>query len=90
MALAEVTGVVRDIMRYFLQYPAAADSVEGIARWRLLQLRAQDVVQETNAALALLVEREILQEIPVLGAAPLFRLNPDKSDDARRLMEGGE
>ena len=77
-------------MRYFVQHPAAADSVEGIARWRLLQQRAQDVVQETNAALALLVEREIVQEIRVLGAPPLFRLNPDKSDDARRLMEGRE
>lgn len=90
MAFAEVTGVVRDIMRYFVQHPAAADSVEGIARWRLLQQRAQDVVQETDAALALLVEREIVQEIRVLGAPPLFRLNPDKSDDARRLMEGRE
>jgi hypothetical protein len=90
MAFAEVAGDVRVIMRYFLQNPTAADSVEGIARWRLLEQRARDAVQETNEALALLVEREIIQEIRVTGAPPLFRLNPDKSDDARRLLEERE
>jgi hypothetical protein len=90
MAFAEVTGVVRDIMRYFVQHPAAADSVEGIARWRLLQQRVQDVVQETDAALALLVGRDIILEIRTGSAPPLFRLNPEKSDEVRRLLEGGE
>ena len=87
MDIAEVQGVVRDVMRYFLQHPTAADTLEGIARWRLLQERARDVVTETDAALALLVERNILEEIRAAGVPPLYRLKPDKAEDARRLLE---
>ena len=87
MDITEVHGVVRDVMRYFLEHPTAADTLEGIARWRLLQLRARDVVSETDAALSLLVEQDILQEIRTAGVPPLYRLNPGKTDDARRLIE---
>src|SRR5256885_1442549 len=73
MAFAE--GVVRDVMRYFLQHPTAADTAEGIARWRLLEQRARDAVAETDAALELLVARKIVKEIRVAGAPTLFRLN---------------
>ena len=82
-----VHGVIREVMHYFLQHPTSADTLEGIARWRLFEQRARDVVTETDAALALLVERNILEEICTRGVPPLYRLNPEKIDEARRLME---
>ena len=68
----------------------AVDSVEGIARWRLLDQRVRDVVRETDAALALLVERDLVEEIHLAGAPTLFRLNAVKSDTARQLLEEHE
>ncbi len=90
MVFSEVSGVVRDVMRYFVEHPTAIDSLEGIARWRLLEQRVRNVVAETDAALSLLVEHEILDEIRVAGAPTLFRLNPERSDAAQRLLEGRE
>ena len=88
MTIPAVTGVVRDVMRYFVQHPAAADSLEGIARWRLLEQRAQDLVAETSDALALLVEHGMVEKISVPGGRALYRLNPDRADAARELLEG--
>jgi len=88
MAFADSSAVVRDVMRYFLQHPAAADTLEGIARWRLAAIQVQDVVDETNVALKDLVDRGILGEIRVSGAPTLFRLNPSRTADARELLEG--
>jgi len=87
MTTVPVHGVVREVMHYFLQHPTAADTLEGIARWRLLERRARDVVTETDAAVAVLVEQNILEEICAHGLPPLYRLNPEKIEDARRLME---
>jgi hypothetical protein len=73
-------------MRYFVQHPHAADSLEGIARWRLLDQRARDLVAETGRAIEQLVEEGLLEEVSA-GGQTLYRLNPDKRDDARRLVE---
>jgi len=87
MDTVPVHGVIRQVMHYFLQHPTAADTLEGIARWRLMEERARDVVRETDAAIAMLVEQNILEEIRARGVPPLYRLNPEKIDDARRLFE---
>jgi len=72
-------------MRYFVQHPSAVDSLEGIAQWRLLRQRVRDVVDETDAALQILVDRGVIDRVAVTGGPALFRLKPEKEDEARRL-----
>jgi Fe2+ or Zn2+ uptake regulation protein len=87
MTQLELSGVVRDVMRYFVQHPHAADSLEGIARWRLFEQRARDVVAETGTALQQLVEEGFLEKVSVAGGQTLYRLDPEKRDAARRLAQ---
>lgn len=87
MTQVEVSGVIRDVMRYFVQHPHAADSLEGIARWRLMEQRARDLVAETGTALAALVAQGILEEVPLAGGRTLYRLNPRKLEAAKQLAE---
>src|SRR5688572_9205058 len=87
MTQPELSGVVRDVMRYFVQHPLAADSLEGIARWRLLEQRACDLVAETSSAVAMLVGEGMLEEVAVAGGKTLYRLNPAKIDAARQFLE---
>lgn len=74
-------------MRYFVQNPSAADSLEGIARWRLLRQRVRDVVDETDVALQILVERGVVDRLTVTGGPALFRLKPEKESEARQMAE---
>jgi hypothetical protein len=67
--------VVKRILRYFVRNPNAADSLEGIARWRLLEEQIHHSLQETEIALTWLVEQGFLDEVKALGPAPVFRLN---------------
>jgi len=81
----EVAG---EILRYFLRNPLAADSLEGITRWRLLDERIHRKLQETEQALSALVERGILiaEASPGL-AGRVFRLNPAKRKEAEEFLE---
>ncbi len=88
MVSSDVDAVTREVIRYFIQHPSAADSLEGIAHWRLLKQRVREVVDETDAALRELVERGLIDRIAVTGGPALFRLKPDKHEAARRLLEG--
>ena len=74
-------------MRYFVQHPEAADSLEGIARWRLIEQRTRDLVAETSDAVEQLVDEGLLERVTLPGGQTLYRLRPDQADVARRLVE---
>jgi hypothetical protein len=74
-------------MRYFVQHPHAADSLEGIARWRLIEQRTRDLVAETGDAVEQLVGEGLLERVSLPGGQMLYRLNPEKADTVRRLAE---
>ena len=78
-----------DILNYFMRHPSAADSIEGIARWRLLDELAHRKVEETDRAVRWLVERGFLVERPVSGGPSIFTLNSEKVDEAVRLLGSG-
>jgi hypothetical protein len=69
--------LVDEVRSYFRAHPHAADSLEGIARWRLLEERALRQVEATQRALRHLVARGELVEETQSGMAPLYRLPPD-------------
>lgn len=86
---APPTGTT-DILRYFLRHPEAADSLYGVARWRLLEEAVQRSVETTERALRWLVDHGFLLERPSHVAEPTFQLNPEKSAEAERFLRSAD
>ena len=79
-----------EILSYFTRNPQAADSLEGIARWRLLDEAIHRSVQETETALGWLVDRGYLIESSRPGIKPIYRLNPDRIADSAETLARSE
>ena len=47
MTYQEPKGIAKEILSYFLRNPQAADNLEGVARWRLLEQTVHRSVEET-------------------------------------------
>ncbi len=78
--------MARKVLSYFLRNPQAADTLEGIARWRLMEEKIRGSVEETDQALAWLVSEGLLARESVEGSGPIFRLNRDKAAEAADLL----
>lgn len=77
----------RRILNYFMRNDQAADTYEGIVRWRLREESIHQTTEETLAALGWLVSRGFLSEERVVPGPPLFRLNPRKRAEAQAFLE---
>ena len=77
---------VTEILSYFLRNPNAADDLEGIARWRLLNEMVHRKVEETDLALKFLVARGLLIESTGPGMQRVFSLNEGKTEEARQIV----
>ena len=75
--------LVEAVLGYFLRHPQASDSVEGIARWRLLEETARIRLEETARAVEWLTSEGYLVEERAPGLDPVYRLG------ARRPGGGG-
>lgn len=82
--------IVKQILSYFVRNPKAADSLEGVTHWRLLEEQVHRTFQETEKALSWLVTQGFLQEIQGSGSARIFRLNPERSKDAVQFLSEQE
>jgi hypothetical protein len=82
--------IAREILGYFLLNPEAADSFEGIARWRLMEHFVRRSVTETKGGLMWLIERGYLQQEDVPGGNPVFLLNSQMREDAQRFVAESE
>ncbi len=81
----------RHVLAYFVRNATAADNVEGVARWRLLEERVHSTLQTTESALSWLVSQGFLEQMTTAGGNHVFRMNPKRMDDARVfLAQGGE
>ena len=74
-----------DILRYVLRHPDAEDSIEGVARWWLLEQRIVDTVRETRVALRTLTERGLVVELGK-GRRARYRLNAARRHEAERYV----
>lgn len=79
--------IAEKILSYFVRNPKAADSLEGVARDRLLEESVHQSVQQTAAALSWLVSCGFLEEVQIPGSRRIFRLDPKKRADAVRFLE---
>jgi hypothetical protein len=76
----------REVLSFFLRHPGTSDSVEGIARWRLLEQRLLRSVEETESILDDLVALGFLEEITAPGIPRLFRLRQEKAEEAAAFI----
>ena len=84
-------GVARQILSYFVRNRKAVDTLEGVARWRLLEEQVNRSVRQTEAALDWLVEQGFLEEVsPPSTKVSLFRLNSQRHDEALSFLSGHE
>jgi hypothetical protein len=77
---------VKQVLRYFVGHPHAADDLESVARWRLAEDAIYHTVHETERALAWLVARDYLRVSSAATSTPLFTLNVSKLLEARALL----
>jgi hypothetical protein len=86
----EASKSVKEILSYFLRNPEAVDSLEGIARWRLLEQRIHANFAETQGALQWLVKEGYLIEIKHPHSAVLFRLDAEQRERAQLLLRNSK
>ena len=79
--------VAKQILRYFMRHPRAADDLEGVARWRLLEEAIHRTVDETEQALDWLVRSGFLEEIDTAAGAHVFRMNEDRRKEAEEFLK---
>lgn len=82
-----VSRPVREILAYFLRNAEAADSLEGIVRWRLLEEVIHRSVLETQTALDWLVKKDLLVAIDRPSTGRIFRLNTERRTQAELLLK---
>ena len=80
----------REVLSYFLRNPEAVDSLEGVARWRLLDERVHRDVEEISEALGWLVAHEYLTEQTPRGSSPIFCLRRDVAGKAHQFLRAGD
>ena len=67
--------VVRDVLRYFTRNPQAADTVEGVARWRLVDEVIHSNLEQVARAVAWLVSQDLLVQETTSPSTVVVRLN---------------
>ena len=90
MSDSESDQVAREILSYFIGNPQAADNLEGIVRWRLLNETVYRKVDETRMALAWLIDKGFLTQASQVGNDPIFVLNLEKRDEAEQFLAATE
>lgn len=77
-----------EILSYFLRHPQSADTLEGVARWRLMEQRILVTVEETQEAIEWLVAQQFIKRIPTPGKTPLYGINRDNQQEAEHFLRG--
>lgn len=57
-------NVAQALLRYLQAHPDAADTLEGVVKWWLPRQRYLDAFECVEAALELLVQREMVEKFP--------------------------
>lgn len=76
----------REVLSYFLQHPRAADTLEGVTRWRLQAMVIERTITEVGEALTWLVRQEFLRQRRSASTQPIFTLNQGRAAEAERFV----
>jgi hypothetical protein len=77
-----------EVLKYFLHHPRAADDLVGLVHFRLLE-EGRNNLDQTRSVLIALVEMGLLLEDSAVASGPIYRLNPDRVEDALRFVSAG-
>ncbi|WDT78255.1 MAG: hypothetical protein MPW14_13615 [Candidatus Manganitrophus sp.] len=77
----------RRLLSYLLRHPEARDTLEGMTRWWLLEEEIHERLVEISQGLSSLVKQGLILEEHRGASLPLYRLNPDKKDEVKALVE---
>jgi hypothetical protein len=78
--------MAKEILAYFVRNPQAADSLEGMARWRLMDEFIRRTVDETQSALCWLVAEGYLLKFVSPATDATFSLNLARIEAARQFL----
>lgn len=76
----------REVLNYFFHNPRAADTLEGVARWRLLEETVRRSLNETEQALDWLVREGYLKRVSTPYTGPIYQLNNDERARAKEFL----
>ena len=81
-----------EVLTYLCDHPDSQDSLEGIARWWILERTIQCRLSEVERALAWLVVRGRLLQERTLDGVVYYRANPKCLSDETKIRQalGGE
>jgi hypothetical protein len=80
------SSVEYEILAYLTSHPEAKDTLEGIARWWILEQRLLLQIQKVQEAIKALVEKELLVEEKRMGSEPVYCFNRARSEEIHRLV----
>jgi hypothetical protein len=80
------TELAKEILSYFLRNPHAADSLEGVARWRLMEERVHRQLENTDQALNWLVRHGFLVKVSSEWTESVYQLNDVNRSTAERFV----
>lgn len=69
----KIKSIATTIKRYLLQRPNATETVEGVARWWLLQQRYEDSLEQVKLALELLEQEGTVRKIQLSDGREAYR-----------------
>jgi hypothetical protein len=81
--------VTREILRYFLSHPEAADSLTEIVRWRLTQETIRRTAEDALMALNWLLAAGYVEEEIRAGTERMYRLNAAHRKEAESFLRHG-
>jgi len=81
-------ALAKQILRYFLRNPQAADTLEGVAHWRLLDERVHQRVEDISQTLEWLVANGYLRKMTRVGSRTIFQLQQENQINAQKFIEG--
>ncbi len=79
--------VVREILQYLVNHPAAKDTLAGIARWWLDRQHVERSVEEVAHSVRLLVSRGLILERCRKTGRPYYQVNPEKWTELLESLE---
>lgn len=79
--------MARTVLRYFSRYPRAADTLEGIARWRLLEEQVQRITGDVRTALEWLIAQGYLKEDARPYSGSIYSLNETQREEIERFLK---
>ena len=78
--------IAQEILAYLVKRPQAQDTVEGIARWWILQQRIEQHVEDVEDALNRLVLDGFVIEFKPRALDAMYTLNKEKLAEIQALL----